>query len=604
MPDEFRQTGHQDPGGSDDYYQAPYGQSSDSTVADFTSEFDDDYYVTAPPETVPPEAGTAGPTGARLSDGQGDSAFEISLPDDYYSPDLPATQVKGNTTAFSEGSQLQMDRAQVVAEFQRRLQQDAVGFFEGFATSLTEALEIVSMAREASDADLQAQIRSLRERVSNPHSYVDRSGDELLLTALIDELRRMDEVVSERAEDLAGMVEDELSALRPDRKILVSLFVGAARLGPEGFSTFVQSLGSREWDTADSAKHTLGPLFARVLDRYKDELYRVDMGPVADVISRHDPWIDDDERNDGPVPKPVAQDAGYYLNPPAFDPNQPPIWVSFDDPTAPLLASLLLDLLPLVGGVKGVIELYTGRDMVTKEDLAWWEQMLTLVSLGMDAAGAGGKIARLARHGDDIGPVVRRADNAAGLARHADEFGQPKALYKTTDDARVGIESRGALPPGQTPFTDPFTGQVGHITASARKSSAVHGHIRASQAEFQVYDLARARGEIGLQRPGRVTEGGPDFITARVFDNGDVEVLAYDATINPRKTPVKGLTEAWRAEVLDAVSDTRLSLGNPALEEAIRQAANSGGIRVVNVLVTFGTDQATKQPVVKALFQK
>ncbi|HXI45137.1 MAG TPA: DUF4157 domain-containing protein [Candidatus Acidoferrales bacterium] len=137
-------------------------------------------------------------------------------------------------------------------------------------------------------------------------------------------------------------------------------------------------------------------------------------------------------------------------------------------------------------------------------------------------------------------------------------------------------ESTAATPPGIRQHTDPFTGETHPVTASARAPSAIHGHIRGTGAEFEAYNTAlRQRGEIGIQRPGRINEGGPDFITARVNPNGTVEIVVSDATINPNKVPRTNLG-SWAPEVYAAVN--RVNLGDPALEAQIRAAAASNNI--------------------------
>ncbi|HJP89012.1 MAG TPA: hypothetical protein VJ850_08265 [Candidatus Limnocylindrales bacterium] len=132
-------------------------------------------------------------------------------------------------------------------------------------------------------------------------------------------------------------------------------------------------------------------------------------------------------------------------------------------------------------------------------------------------------------------------------------------------------ESAGAAPPGTRQHTDPFTGETAQVTASARAPSAVHGHIRGAGAEFEAYHTAlRDHGEIGIQRPGRVNEGGPDFITARVLPNGTVQVIVSDATINLNKRTYSAVPTRWYGEIDLAVAPNRLQLGDPALEAQIR----------------------------------
>ena len=45
------------------------------------------------------------------------------------------------------------------------------------------------------------------------------------------------------------------------------------------------------------------------------------------------------------------------------------------------LASALLNLVPMIGTVKGSIEAFTGDDMITGDHLAWWERALDVAAI-------------------------------------------------------------------------------------------------------------------------------------------------------------------------------------------------------------------------------
>ncbi|MFC7724175.1 DUF4157 domain-containing protein [Nocardioides sp. GCM10028917] len=142
-------------------------------------------------------------------------------------------------------------------------------------------------------------------------------------------------------------------------------------------------------------------------------------------------------------------------------------------------------------------------------------------------------------------------------------------------------ESAGAAPPGTMEMTDPFTGRKGQVVATSKKPASQRTSTAASRAEFHAYDTALNRGkEIGLQRPGAVTQGGPDFITARRNAKGEIEVIVTDATINRAKVPKSSLPRKWRAEVDEAVAPDRLKLGDPKLEAEIRRAVKDGRVKL------------------------
>lgn len=65
-----------------------------------------------------------------------------------------------------------------------------------------------------------------------------------------------------------------------------------------------------------------------------------------------------------------------------------------------VLISLTLDFLPGVGTVKGIIEAITGRDLVTGQELAWWERALGVVPVVGGLAGTAAAASRLGRAAD------------------------------------------------------------------------------------------------------------------------------------------------------------------------------------------------------------
>ena len=80
--------------------------------------------------------------------------------------------------------------------------------------------------------------------------------------------------------------------------------------------------------------------------------------------------------------------------------------------------SLLLDLIPVVGEVKGVIQAGTGRDLLTGQELAPWERALGLVPFVPLT-----DLARGARHFDDVAGVLRHGDDLGDAGRHLDDIG-------------------------------------------------------------------------------------------------------------------------------------------------------------------------------------
>ncbi|GIH05099.1 hypothetical protein Rhe02_31660 [Rhizocola hellebori] len=78
-----------------------------------------------------------------------------------------------------------------------------------------------------------------------------------------------------------------------------------------------------------------------------------------------------------------------------------------------VMLSVALDFVPVVGTVKGIIEAITGRDLVTGQELAWWERLLGIVPVIGGAAGVAAAISKGSRAIDDIADVGRGIDRAA-----------------------------------------------------------------------------------------------------------------------------------------------------------------------------------------------
>ena len=137
--------------------------------------------------------------------------------------------------------------------------------------------------------------------------------------------------------------------------------------------------------------------------------------------------------------------------------------------------SLVIDFIPVVGDAKGLVEAATGRDLLTGEELADWERavgliglipgadLLRLVGVGADAAGAAGSVARAA----DGSTITRNLDGTSTFryadgttrthnisadgapTRVGDDVGVPDA--PETGTPRADGSSGGEPPRGDTP---------------------------------------------------------------------------------------------------------------------------------------------------------
>ncbi|MBO4617184.1 MAG: hypothetical protein J5717_07505 [Lachnospiraceae bacterium] len=100
-------------------------------------------------------------------------------------------------------------------------------------------------------------------------------------------------------------------------------------------------------------------------------------------------------------------------------------------------------------------------------------------------------------------------------------------------------------------------------------------HVNGSIAEIQGYNQAIASGEKGIQKPGKVTAPGPDYIT---YDAESGYINVYDAKysfkgIHP--TTAKGFgTKKWMIEILEAINE----LADPELKALALDAYNKNMI--------------------------
>jgi hypothetical protein len=133
-------------------------------------------------------------------------------------------------------------------------------------------------------------------------------------------------------------------------------------------------------------------------------------------------------------------------------------------------------------------------------------------------------------------------------------------------------------------FKDPFDGSVRYITSSRIASPGANTANRAAIAEDQAYRQIQQDGKVGIQSPGRVHDGGPDFI---MYDPATKKIQVYDTKLRgpdgsyPKPLPSDQLRAKWGDEIGRAVNGWTdgsgrkvggVDTGNAALDEQIRQA--------------------------------
>jgi hypothetical protein len=145
---------------------------------------------------------------------------------------------------------------------------------------------------------------------------------------------------------------------------------------------------------------------------------------------------------------------------------------------------------------------------------------------------------------------------------------------------------------------DPHSGTRFRVMGRSRVPRSHATSTFANKGESLAYHEAlNHRGEVGLQSPAGANLKGPDFITAVVDPKTQlVEIIITDVKsslrgVFPSRAP---MPVSWYAELLDTLSPDRLSLGDAALEQAIRDAVQHRRIRHRRLHVDFSpTGQGT-----------
>jgi len=153
--------------------------------------------------------------------------------------------------------------------------------------------------------------------------------------------------------------------------------------------------------------------------------------------------------------------------------------------------------------------------------------------------------------------------------------------------ARGPIEEAAAMG-----FIDPALAQPGAevATATAGTARSVTTSIRAQTAEISAYEARLSQGEIGILAPVGANVTGADYATAVEISPGVYEVVVVDAKSRVSDTSAFGtvrqtLPQAWSDSVDDAIG--RLSLGDPVVEQAIRDAWVQGRVRIARDTIDY-----------------
>jgi hypothetical protein len=190
------------------------------------------------------------------------------------------------------------------------------------------------------------------------------------------------------------------------------------------------------------------------------------------------------------------------------------------------------------------------------------------------------------------------------------ETGAPTQATSATPQATgpARIESRGAMQ-GARPsaaareaieeqvemgFLDPALAEPDAriATGTAQTPHSIVRSVRANVAEVMAYDARLAQGEIGIIAPVGGNVPGLDYATAVRRADGSIEIVIADTKSRVSATSDfaqvrTSLPTTWENAVTDAVAEGRLDLGNPQLEEAIREAWAARRYRIARDTVDF-----------------
>jgi hypothetical protein len=117
-------------------------------------------------------------------------------------------------------------------------------------------------------------------------------------------------------------------------------------------------------------------------------------------------------------PKNAEADGGFWSQPPAGA-DEPALWVPVTDEEIEQamrnVAATVVNVIPVIGDIKGFLELFWGEDLISRERLAWWERALGAAALTEVAAGKAG-LKTFAAMAKQLDKVDERLDQYA-LAR-------------------------------------------------------------------------------------------------------------------------------------------------------------------------------------------
>jgi hypothetical protein len=113
-----------------------------------------------------------------------------------------------------------------------------------------------------------------------------------------------------------------------------------------------------------------------------------------------------------------------------------------------VLLSIMLDFLPGIGTAKGIVEAVTGEDLVTGQELEWWERVLGVLPVLGGLVGAIAAVSKVANAADAASDLARGADRAGDAADAASDAA--RGTDRASDTARGAEGAEDAARAGRS----------------------------------------------------------------------------------------------------------------------------------------------------------
>jgi len=206
--------------------------------------------------------------------------------------------------------------------------------------------------------------------------------------------------------------------------------------------------------------------------------------------------------------------------------------------------SLVVDFIPIVGDVKGLIEMRTGRDLFTGEELAPWERSLGLIGLL-----PGGDLVRLVGVGSDV------IGSAGSVGRNIDAIGGVRGAGRSFDGADGLGAGRGVDSAGGTRGVDSDGGGLPPLRGDGPSSDLPPLRRGDDGADIGVGPGPRQAGDPVAHRSHR-----PDL------DNAVNRYLDDGATPAQRTRISEEIGEHGAADYVEEVTGRQLDITRPTTD--------------------------------------